>query len=82
MLEPDPRWYETAETRQWPDQAWRDPWVFRDDELWHMLITARANHGDPDDRGVVGHATSPDLTHLDRAAAAVGAGRPDSGTSR
>jgi len=61
VLEPDARWYETAETRQWPDQAWRDPWVFRDGGLWHMLVTARANHGDPDDRGVIGHATSPDL---------------------
>ncbi|HWU46292.1 MAG TPA: glycosyl hydrolase family 32 [Humibacter sp.] len=62
VLEPDARWYETAETRKWPDQAWRDPWVFRADDLWHMLITARANHGDPDNRGVVGHATSTDLT--------------------
>jgi len=62
VLEPDERWYEVASTRQWPDQAWRDPWVFRDGDVWHMLITARANHGDPDDRGVVGHATSPDLT--------------------
>jgi sucrose-6-phosphate hydrolase SacC (GH32 family) len=62
ILEPDPRWYETAETRQWPDQAWRDPWVFQHDGTWHMLITARANHGDPDDRGVIGYATSPDLT--------------------
>ncbi|MGI5189765.1 glycosyl hydrolase family 32 [Promicromonospora sp. CA-289599] len=61
VLVPDPQWYETAETRQWPDQAWRDPWVFRDGETWHMLITARANHGDADDRGVIGHATSPDL---------------------
>lgn len=61
ILEPDARWYETAETRQWPDQAWRDPWVFRDERGWHMLITARANHGLPDDRGVIGHATSPDL---------------------
>lgn len=63
VLEPDPRWYETAETRQWPDQAWRDPWVFRQDGVWHMLITARANHGEADDRGVVGHATSDDLEH-------------------
>jgi beta-fructofuranosidase len=61
VLEPDGRWYETVETRQWPDQAWRDPWVFRDGELWHMLVTARADHGDPDDRGVIGHATSTDL---------------------
>jgi beta-fructofuranosidase len=61
VLVPDPQWYETAETRQWPDQAWRDPWVFRDGETWHMLITARANHGAADDRGVIGHATSSDL---------------------
>lgn len=61
VLEPDARWYETAETRQWPDQAWRDPWVFRQDDEWHMLITARANHGASDDRGVIGYATSPDL---------------------
>ncbi|MFY9714141.1 MAG: glycosyl hydrolase family 32 [Microbacterium sp.] len=62
VLEPDARWYETAETRQWPDQAWRDPWVFREQGTWHMLTTARANHGEPDDRGVIGHATSSDLT--------------------
>lgn len=62
VLEPDARWYETAETRQWPDQAWRDPWVFGGPGDWHMLITARANHGDPDNRGVIGHATSADLT--------------------
>lgn len=61
ILEPDERWYETDRTRKWPDQAWRDPWVFRDGGVWHMLVTARANHGDPDGRGVVGHATSPDL---------------------
>lgn len=62
VIEPDPRWYETADTRQWPDQAWRDPWVFRADDGWHMLITARANRGEADDRGVIGHAVSPDLT--------------------
>ncbi len=62
VLTPDARWYETADTRRWPDQAWRDPWVFRDGEGWHMLITARAAHGDADDRGVIGHATSSDLT--------------------
>ncbi|WP_020076865.1 hypothetical protein [Cryocola sp. 340MFSha3.1] len=61
VLEPDPRWYETAATRQWPDQAWRDPWVFHDGGMWHMLITARSIQGSPDDRGVIGHATSPDL---------------------
>jgi beta-fructofuranosidase len=29
--------------------------------MWHMLITARSIQGSPDDRGVIGHATSPDL---------------------
>jgi hypothetical protein len=62
VLEPDARWYETAKARLWPDQAWRDPWVFGEPGDWHMLITARANHGDPDNRGVIGHATSADLT--------------------
>jgi beta-fructofuranosidase len=61
VLEPDPRWYETIDAREWPDQAWRDPWVFRAADGWHMLVTARAKHGAPDDRGVIGHATSPDL---------------------
>jgi beta-fructofuranosidase len=61
ILEPDARWYETLDTREWPDQAWRDPWVFHQNGCWHMLITARANHGPSDERGVVGYATSPDL---------------------
>jgi beta-fructofuranosidase len=61
VLEPDPRWYETVDTREWPDQAWRDPWVFRAPDGWHMLITARSNDGPADDRGVIGHAISPDL---------------------
>lgn len=57
------RWYEKLSDDHWPDEAFRDPWVFRDPvgDGWHMLITARANHGPPDDRGVVGHAWSPDL---------------------
>lgn len=61
----DPRWYETFDTRKWPHEAWRDPWVFRDPKGngWHMLLTARANHGELDGRGVVGHATSPDLVN-------------------
>src|SRR4029079_16341773 len=47
----------------WHDEAFRDPWVFADPDGdgWHMLITARANHGDAYDRGVVGHAWSADL---------------------
>lgn len=70
-IEPDPRWYETPERYDWHDVAWRDPYVFHhaEDGLWHMLITARARAdasggpGDRADRGVIGHATSPDLDH-------------------
>ncbi|KQT75104.1 glycoside hydrolase family 68 protein [Microbacterium sp. Leaf436] len=61
-LQADARWYETLGSSSWPEEAWRDPWVYRgDDGLWHMLVTARARHGRVDDRGVVGHATSEDL---------------------
>ncbi len=58
----DKRRYETLGTSSWPEEAWRDPWVFRGaDATWHMLVTARANHGDDMQRGVVGHATSTDM---------------------
>lgn len=61
----DQRWYETLGTSSWPEEAWRDPWVFKgdNDQTWHMLITARANHGDDAGRGVIGHATSTDMLH-------------------
>ena len=64
VLESDSRWY-----MQFPDvlpsEAWRDPWVFADPggDGWHMLLTARACHGPADQRGVIGHARSPDLIH-------------------
>jgi beta-fructofuranosidase len=59
----DGRWYETLGTSSWPEEAWRDPWVYADPDGdgWHMLVTARARAGDEADRGVVGHATSADL---------------------
>lgn len=65
VLEADPRWYERLHGSSWADEAWRDPWVFPDPDGdgWHMLITARANHGPVDDRGVIGHARSTDLVH-------------------
>ena len=66
IVRADPRWYETYGSSSWPEEAWRDPWVFEGaDGLWHMLITARANHGEIMERGVIGHATSPDLVHWD-----------------
>jgi beta-fructofuranosidase len=63
VLEADPRWYERLEDSSWPDEAWRDPYVVADPEGdgWHMLVTARANTGPPDRRGVIGHARSADL---------------------
>lgn len=64
ILRADPRWYELLSDGQWHDEAFRDPFVFADPagNGWHLLITARANHGPSDDRGVVGHAWSPNLT--------------------
>ena len=63
ILRADGNWYEILADGQWHDEAFRDPWVFPDPEGdgWHMLITARARTGPADDRGVVGHAWSPDL---------------------
>lgn len=62
VVRADPRWYEVMGDSTWPEEAWRDPWVYRDaDGLWHMLITARANTGPVAERGVVGHAISDDL---------------------
>lgn len=57
----DARWYELLDAPEWHEEAWRDPWVERDGHRWVMYITARANHGDIDDRGVIGFATSDDL---------------------
>ncbi len=58
VMELDPCWYELIDF-----DAWRDPWVLRapDGGGFHALITARANSGPPDARGVIGHATSADL---------------------
>ncbi len=64
LVRADPRWYETiGGVDPWRDEHWRDPWVFADPEGngWHMLITARADHGPVGERGVIGHARSPDL---------------------
>lgn len=63
LVTADPRWYERLDGGRWHEEAWRDPWVFSDPDGdgWHMLITARANQGPHDDRGVVGHARSSDL---------------------
>lgn len=62
VLRADARHYEVLGTSSWPEEAWRDPWVYQDqDGHWHMLITARATSGPMDDRGVIGYALSQDL---------------------
>lgn len=55
--------YEKLGDSAWPEEAWRDPWVFRgvDGDGWHMLITARGKDGGMTSGGVIGHAVSPDL---------------------
>jgi beta-fructofuranosidase len=65
VLEPDPRWYEVFDGRRHPHQAWRDPWLFRsgEDDLLHVLVTARSRVGAPDGAGVIGHACSKDLVN-------------------
>jgi beta-fructofuranosidase len=65
ILSADSRWYERLADGHWHDEAFRDPWVYRDESIgrWRMLITARANHGRPDDRGVIATAVSDDLRH-------------------
>jgi beta-fructofuranosidase len=63
LIEADATWYELFDAGVWHDQAWRDPWVFRDPDGngFHALITARSRSGPPDRRGVLAHATSQDL---------------------
>lgn len=61
LTEASGEWYELLDYAAWHDQAWRDPWVFRHDGIWHMLVTARAKNGQKYSRGVAGHATSMDL---------------------
>lgn len=63
VLEVDPRWYEQLDVDVWFDLTWRDPWVYFDQSAgeYRMLITARANAGAVDARGVIGLARSSDL---------------------
>lgn len=63
LIEADPTWYEMRGESTWPEQAWRDPWVFADPagDGYHALICARGRTGPADARGVIGHAVSPDL---------------------
>ncbi len=60
LLEADPAHYQLS-SESWVEEAWRDPWVVRDEHgQWHMYVTARDASGAPG-CGVVGHAVSEDL---------------------
>jgi beta-fructofuranosidase len=65
LLELDPRFYETYDPARWHDQAFRDPWVYRNPsgDSWCMLFTARDPDGPPRGAGVIGRARSRDLIH-------------------
>ena len=65
IMDIDSRWYELYTQGNWYEQTWRDPWVFQYEGKYHALLTARSNHGEPDARGVIGHACSSDLVHWD-----------------
>jgi beta-fructofuranosidase len=61
LIVADPQWYELLEPEIWPDHAWRDPWVFKHNGMFHAYITARRNRGPGSARGVIAHAKSADL---------------------
>lgn len=62
-LEPDARRYKTLDEDPTASETWRDPFVLRLDDGWHMLLTARALDRPRNADGVLGHATSPDQVH-------------------
>ena len=59
VVSADTAWYQTLGAG-WPEEHWRDPWVVRGDDRWHMYVTAK-DVGGGQGSGVVGHATSHDL---------------------
>jgi beta-fructofuranosidase len=62
-LEPDATRYKTLDEDPSSSETWRDPFVFRLDDGWHMLVTARAPDRPRKADGVLAHATSPDQLH-------------------
>jgi beta-fructofuranosidase len=63
LLVPDPRWYGTLPEDPAASETWRDPFVYRDADGWHMLISARAPDALRLRDAVLGHARSDDLRH-------------------
>ncbi len=61
ILQADDNWYELLDLNSWHDQAWRDPYVYKDKNKFYAFITARVNYGPPDGRGVIACAESYNL---------------------
>jgi beta-fructofuranosidase len=61
LVAPDPRWYRTLDEDPGASETWRDPFVFRARDGWHMLITARDKAAPRLRDGVVAHARSDDM---------------------
>lgn len=63
LLEVDTRWYEPQSTEPRKERAWRDPYIVysSDEQIYYMFLSARANTGPYDERGVIGLARSKDL---------------------
>ena len=58
VFEPDSTIYSWSPTQPW--SAFRDPFIFRQDDRWHILNTAHLRNGDGK-TGIVHHASSLDL---------------------
>lgn len=58
---PDARFYETAVTGSRDFLHWRDPFLFRDGDEFHMFLCARSKTGPVKTRGAVAHLASNDL---------------------
>ncbi|MEX3106012.1 MULTISPECIES: hypothetical protein [unclassified Streptomyces] len=77
-LAADARWYERRGTSSWPEEAWRDLWVYRGPDLrWHMLITARSRTGPVDGRSALLFSTGRETITDTRARQGPGEGRAD-----
>ena len=37
LTEADPKWYEMLDYQKWHDQAWRDPWVFKQHDQLSLI---------------------------------------------
>jgi beta-fructofuranosidase len=61
VLEIDGARYRTLAEAPTASETWRDPFVYRDGDGWHMLITARDPHAPRFDDGILAHARSADM---------------------